>query len=99
MITMWWVSLIFLSLFAFCAVINLVIAINNYLLGKKWVSMVPLVGGVAGVVGCLTFPSGKLFFYWWVPLLLDYGSIPITAHTLVFILTHYLRPSGTREKR
>ncbi len=37
-------------------------------------SMIPFIGGVLGVLGCLMSPSEKIFRLWWLPLLIDPGS-------------------------
>jgi hypothetical protein len=57
--------------------------------GPTWV---PLVGGLLGVGATLLQPTGVGREYWWVPLVLDGGSIPGLSVTLV----HLLRRRGTK---
>ena len=52
-----------------------------------YISWVPVVGGGIGVASLLLIPIPELKYWWWVPLLLDWGSVPGMA--LEFFL--YLR--------
>ena len=36
-------------------------------------SMIPLVGGVLGVIGCLVSPLPNVSQLWWLPLIIDPG--------------------------
>jgi hypothetical protein len=36
-------------------------------------SMIPLIGGLIGTIGCLIAPSSTFRSLWWIPLLLDPG--------------------------
>jgi hypothetical protein len=49
-------------------------------------SMVPLIGGMLGVIGCLTAPSTTIHRLWWVPLVVDPGCALMFAVTFVFLL-------------
>ena len=44
-------------------------------------SPVPLVGGVLGIVTLFVCPFGPAWHYWWVPLFIDFGSIPYALWT------------------
>ena len=54
-------------------------------------SWIPLLGGVLGTVGLLLMPLPSLHALWWVPLLLDWGSLPGLAHTVVWHAVRRLR--------
>lgn len=49
----------------------------RYVLTKKRSSAVPTVGGVCGVAACFFLPFELLRNLWWLPLLLDYGTVPV----------------------
>jgi hypothetical protein len=51
-------------------------------------SWIPLLGGVLGVVGMLVAPLPHLKAWVWIPLLLDWGSVPGMGYTVWF---HVLR--------
>lgn len=64
-----------LGVFAVLAAINLYIAIRDWETSREaasYPSTVPLVGGIAGMAGCLAF--APLQPYAWAPLLLDAGT-------------------------
>ena len=52
-------------------------------------SWIPLIGGVLGVLGLLALPFPETRKLWWLPLFLDWGSIPGVTHALVW---HLRRP-------
>jgi len=47
------------------------------------VSFVPFVGGVAGALACLVTPVAGLARWAWLPLLVDFGSVPLLVITAV----------------
>ena len=51
-------------------------------------SWLPLIGGLLGVTGFLLLPFSWAARVWWVPLFLDWGSIPGFTHTLLWHLRH-----------
>jgi len=78
MILLWTISalLIALSLCAICG--NLWIAFAWYLV-KKRATMIPLVGGIVGTIGLLLLPVTGIRCFWWVPLMVDLGCVPMLA--------------------
>jgi hypothetical protein len=48
----------------------------RYLLCRKPFSVIPLIGGIVGAAGLGMSPEPSLARFWWIPLLLDYGSAP-----------------------
>lgn len=56
--------------------------------------MIPLIGGLSGVIG-LAILDWHLAIYWfWVPLLLDFGSLPLLFITLCYWLTGEMARAG-----
>jgi hypothetical protein len=76
---------------------NLWIILRFYLFGKRG-STVPLIGGLFGVFGICFAPSDTLKNYWWVPLALDPGSLPLLIHTLVFVITGKYKKHGSKKE-
>jgi hypothetical protein len=48
----------------------------RYLLRRKSFSVVPFIGGILGAIGLAMAPEPSLSRFWWIPLLVDYGSAP-----------------------
>lgn len=70
---------------------NWVVFSNNYIFKKKWSSAIPLFGGIAGMLGIILYPISGSYKYSWIPLLLDWGSIPIIFVSLVFSIIKFYR--------
>lgn len=51
-------------------------------------SWVPLIGGLCGLTACLLTPLSELQHFWWMPLVLDYGSLPGLVHAVVAYLAN-----------
>lgn len=68
----WIISAILIGLALLATSGNLWIAVQWYLF-KKRASMIPFVGGLAGMIGLLLLPVSKAHRFWWAPLLLDLG--------------------------
>ena len=69
-------------------VVNAWILVTN-LRRRRAPSWIPLVGGVLGAVGLWTLPFPETRSLWWLPLFLDWGSIPGLTHAVVW---HPRRP-------
>jgi hypothetical protein len=54
-------------------------------------SWIPLLGGVLGVFGLVVIPVELAHKLCWVPLVLDYGSVPGILHTICAHLVRLLR--------
>ncbi len=48
-----------------------------YVRKRKAPSSIPLVGGVSGAVGLWLLPISAAHRWWWVPLVFDWGSLPL----------------------
>lgn len=79
-------ALMFLAVFVFIALTNGGICllqvvrwlrgISPHEPGVRSLTWVPLVGGISGMAGVLLCPAYFNMIPWWLPLLVDYGSIP-----------------------
>ena len=71
------------ALGAVLALVFLFVAVGNawtamrFLIERKHSSAVPLIGGLCGVAACYLLPVPVVREWWWLPLLLDYGSVPV----------------------
>lgn len=54
-------------------------------------SLIPLFGGLLGMVGCIVAPSSSVRGFWWLPLIVDPGC----AFLLGVMFAHSRRCSGT----
>jgi hypothetical protein len=72
-------AIILLLIFAILAAFNAWTVIN-FLLTRRRASAIPLIGGVAGAIATQLLPAHHVQSLWWLPLLADYGSVPILAH-------------------
>jgi hypothetical protein len=73
------------SLLVLCAAItvaNVVFMLRGHFFHRHS-SLVPLFGGAAGAVAVLLLPYDSAHFWWWLPLLLDVGCVPLHLAGLV----------------
>lgn len=54
-------------------------------------SWIPLIGGLLGSVGLAVLPDERFDQSWWLPLLVDWGSVPGLAATGIFYLWKFAR--------
>jgi hypothetical protein len=66
-----------------------------YVWKRKAPSWIPLVGGVTGVIGLWIIPVPAAHRWWWVPLVLDWGSLPGFSMVAYYVLTNRLKGEGT----
>lgn len=86
-VSIWWI------LFVMCSTISLWISFLNWrvfwkihIQGVKAPSWIPLMGGLFGGIAMWILPSGDIRSWAWIPLLLDWGSLPGIGHSLLFHL-------------
>jgi hypothetical protein len=53
---------------------------------KRNVSIVPLIGGLSGCLVLLLSPIQGAARFWWAPLLLDLGCVPMLLLVVVFLI-------------
>jgi hypothetical protein len=91
---LWWtIGILCTVLFASLALFN-AWTIANYFRTGKHVSAIPLLGGIAGTVAALTLQVDRLHVWWWMPLVLDYGSVPMFVYFFVCHLMAMPRNRG-----
>jgi hypothetical protein len=76
-----WILGVLTGLLSLCAItMNWAIFFHNINPRKnRFVSAAPLLGGISGVASLLLIPIPGLSRWWWAPLFLDWGSIPVYA--------------------
>ena len=84
------VATICLSIFAALAIGNAYSIIAGVWY-KKHISAVPIIGGTAGTVGLLLLPFPWTNAWWWAPIIIDYGCLPIF---IVFFIARIGKPRG-----
>ena len=82
----WILPLILLVIGAFFIIVNWSVFYYG-MIKEEYHSWVPLVGGVFASVGLGTLPVEGVKSYWWMPSILDYGSLPGLSYTAWFFLT------------
>jgi hypothetical protein len=60
--------------FAGCALSNASVVWNYFRKGATG-SMIPLLGGIAGAASGFVFSLSQRQWFWWIPLVLDTGSV------------------------
>jgi len=82
---LWFVGSLLLAVAVVCIAGNLSILLGHLLRGKHN-SMVPFIGGLAGVIGMLVVPITVFRRWSWIPVILDIGTLPIAvAFAFVFM--------------
>ena len=92
----WIAAGIMALLFLFIAFVNAGIFVQGYFLKRDTPSWVPLLGGALGAGALLICPLPGTSFWWWAPLLADFGCLPGFAFTGWYYLREHLR---RRKKR
>lgn len=77
--------------FLYLAVYHAMIVWQGFIRKKRTPSWVPLFGGLFGVAAAFVLPVPGLSRWWWVPLFLDYGSVPGLTHTAIWWFLYYRR--------
>ena len=80
---MWIVSTALLLLGGLVVLSNDLAFISNVIRRDRFVSSVPLIGGVVCALGVLLLPVQGTAFYAWIPLLADWGTVGL-VYSLLF---------------
>lgn len=88
---MWIFSIALIVGFMFLAAINAAIVWRGLFKKEKVGSWIPLAGGIFGAVGIANLPAVSYQEWWWVPLLVDLGSLPAMVYMAWRVL--FIRPS------
>ncbi len=89
--TISWVSGIVLALVFVILATGNALAVVSYFQNRRHVSAIPLFGGIAGTLACLLLPVEGLRPFWWVPLVVDYGSVPLFVGFFVMRIREAVR--------
>ncbi len=79
--------------FLYAMTFNWGIVLGGFFLKKKMPSFVPFFGGITGAYALKFAPWDSVHAYWWFPLLLDFGCVPLVVITVVFLLFEKIRPT------
>jgi hypothetical protein len=85
---------------AACAVIAIPVigsndaaAFKSLVLRRPAPSWIPLIGGLSGLGALVFFPANLAHRLWWIPLVLDWGSVPGMVHAaLAWLLRKGVKP-------
>jgi hypothetical protein len=91
-----WVCAGVLGAVAACAILgNWFIAFRN-IRAKDGGSLVPIVGGLFGTASLLLVPGSPVGGWWWAPLVIDLGCVPVLLWATVWTLrSRFSRPGQT----
>jgi hypothetical protein len=78
------ISLVLIAFGAYVAAVNWYIVVIRQRIQRKSESWIPLVGGISGCAGCLLSPLESIRICWWVPLLIDWGTLPGFTVTAIY---------------
>ena len=59
---------------------------------EKFMSLVPIAGGIAGAVGILLLPTERAHGFWWVPIVADVGCGLLAVATVIEQIKKRLLP-------
>lgn len=91
MLIQWIIAIAFLAFGGLIIVTNTAIAVLRFTRGRKS-SMILIVGGVAAAIGIYALPNSTMHRWFWVPLLVDIGCVPIVAALLAKTIFDKPRP-------
>lgn len=80
----WFIGGFLLIVFFWLASLNAIVFWKRHVLKHASSSWIPLLAGIAGVVSLCVIPVPQLVHWWFMPLLLDWGSAPGLLYTILF---------------
>lgn len=84
---MWFVSVPALVIFVTMLITNWHIFYHNYIKKDSAAPVIPLIGGVADMIGLWLIPIWNKNVFWLLaPMIVDWGSIPLLIVTLLSFL-------------
>ena len=81
----WAISTVLIAMFGLIAVGHACCLVRFLVKGTNF-SVVPLVGGILGGAGFFLAPNPALRHLWWLPSLLDYGSVPSLVSWILILV-------------
>jgi len=79
----WILSILFLAISMWVVGLNAFVFWKGRVRKENVGSWIPLIGGTFGAIGLLLIPVPSLHAFWWIPLLIDWGSVPGIGHAIV----------------
>ena len=79
----WALGIVTGVVFVWLALLNWGVFWVRHIRKQEAPSWIPLVGGISGVVSCLVMPPQFLHAVWFVPLVVDWGSLPGIVYSLI----------------
>jgi hypothetical protein len=67
---------------------------NWWIVRRQRGSLLPLIGGILGILALLIAPSAALNRVWWLPAVIDVGSAPFLVWTSAWLSWQGLRRLG-----
>lgn len=80
----WVLSIPLFAMFCWMAVVHA----HTFIVGffRESPSMIPLFGAVFGSLAILIAPWADMHKWWWVPFVVDCGSLPLLLRTAVYAI-------------
>lgn len=89
------VGAVLLVLFSWLSVLNWGVFWKRHVKHVEAPSWIPFLGGLLGVAGALTLPIHDVNRLAWLPLLLDWGSVPGVAYSVYALVRRRPPQDGT----
>lgn len=84
LVARWILGGVFSVLALWVIALNWSVVIRRFILRAQTGSWIPLLGGICGIAALLVLPVDMFNRYWWIPALVDWGSVPGFIHAIVF---------------
>lgn len=89
----WAITILLFVVFLLLSSGNGIVFWDAYVRRKKTASWIPIMGGACGTLSLTIMPIPGARWWWWLPLLLDWGSFPGLLVSIVYWVTHSRRNS------
>jgi hypothetical protein len=84
----WIVGMLFAGFSLWIITLNWSIIVRRYLIKESTSSWIPLLGSCCGIVAVLVVPIDMIHRYWWVPTIIDWGTVPGFVHAAIVRARH-----------
>ena len=81
----WAISIALITMFALTAIGHGLCLIRFLVKGTHF-SVVPFLGGILGGVGFFLAPNPTMHHLWWLPAIVDFGSVPSVVAAIVVLV-------------
>jgi hypothetical protein len=80
----WVIAALLFALFIWLATMNAMVFWNTFIHRKKTSSWIPIIGGIFGMLSLIIVPIASAKRWWWLPLVVDWGSIPGILVSIIY---------------